>query len=457
MTRFLRTALTVFLAALLIHADQSKGALSMAPQQDFRLKITVDLVTVDVTVHGSPARELTADDFVVYDNNVPQRITHFSRDRLPLAVALVLDESGSLSAYMRQLQAAARTALGSLKPEDKVVLFGFSLFPTRLSDLTQDTDQIVDKLARIKPSGTTNIWDAIYAAAHYLRVKAPDHRRAIILISDDGQLIDWGQTGAAALQEALVADTGVYAIRIAGSAVLYAESDTVRMIARNSGGEYLDAPTGAALAEALHQCVSRLREQYTLGFNPSRPQNNGSFHVLRVALQENAACRDCRIHTRTGYYDGTPPIDRDDYKRIPPSLHRVPASVYTRMSLAAAEMAEANEISFRTEIATPVTALDRVVTRVGVWIDASDVQFKTTDGIHAASLCIALFSASAEGICFGTDWRMLDLRLRDEMYQDVLKSGISYETSLIGSPRTVTAIVYDLNSGKMGIRRIAGK
>jgi Ca-activated chloride channel homolog len=428
----------------------------LPPPQDFKLRVDVDLVTVDVSVYGTPARELRVDDFTVYDNNESQRLIHFSRDQLPLAVALVVDGSGSLYAYARQLQSAARVALGSLKPEDQVVLFGFSMFPTRLSDLTHDPARIIEKLIRLAPSGTTNIWDAIFVAAHYLRDKAPDYRRALILVSDNGQLIQWGQTGNSALEEALVAGAGVYAIRIPGSAELYAESDTVRMIADESGGEYLDAKTGEALMAALNQSVTKLRMQYTLGFNPVKPRDDGSFHTLRVALKGNGACPDCRVHTRKGYYDGAPALGGTATKRIPP-LNDVPALVYSRMTLAAAEISEVKEIPFRASAAADSSSTTRTATKVDLQIDVAGVHFKTGYGLHAANLCIALFGSTADGICYSTDWKVLDLQLREEAYQRTVASGILHSASLRGAPRFITAVVYDMSNGKMGLQRLTMK
>ena len=51
-----------------------------------------------------------------------QQVAHFSRDQLPLAVALVVDLSGSIQPFLRPLRYATLTALKTLKPEDQVAL-----------------------------------------------------------------------------------------------------------------------------------------------------------------------------------------------------------------------------------------------------------------------------------------------------------------------------------------------
>ena len=83
-----------------------------------KIKVDVALVTTEVTVLGAAALDLRAEDFVVYDNGVAQQVTHFSRDKLPLAVALLMDRSSSIKPYLSVLQRAAVSALGQLRAEE---------------------------------------------------------------------------------------------------------------------------------------------------------------------------------------------------------------------------------------------------------------------------------------------------------------------------------------------------
>jgi hypothetical protein len=65
-------------------------------------------------------------DFEVREEGVAQKIALFSRDELPLNVALVLDLSDSIGPFLGPLQKAAKTTLAALKAEDQVALFTFS-------------------------------------------------------------------------------------------------------------------------------------------------------------------------------------------------------------------------------------------------------------------------------------------------------------------------------------------
>src|SRR5262245_45152990 len=71
------------------------------PEKDgFRLKVNVSMVLVEATVRDNKGRiinDLKREDFRVLEDGVEQQITYFSRDELPLAVALLVDGSSSIS------------------------------------------------------------------------------------------------------------------------------------------------------------------------------------------------------------------------------------------------------------------------------------------------------------------------------------------------------------------------
>src|ERR1035438_3873978 len=107
----------------------------------FTLKVDVSLVLVEVTVRddkGRIANDLKPEDFRVFEDGVEQRISYFSRDELPLAMALVVDGSSSISPVLPGLHHAAYDTLSQLKPEDEVALYAFAAHPERLVDRSEE-------------------------------------------------------------------------------------------------------------------------------------------------------------------------------------------------------------------------------------------------------------------------------------------------------------------------------
>jgi VWFA-related protein len=105
-------------------------------------RVNVRMVTVDAQVldkksgHAIPA--LKADDFQVYEDKVPQRISMFSQDELPISVVLLFDLTDSVRPVLKPLADGALQALQHLKPEDEVAVMTYSSTAQLIQDFTTD-------------------------------------------------------------------------------------------------------------------------------------------------------------------------------------------------------------------------------------------------------------------------------------------------------------------------------
>src|SRR3974377_903954 len=88
---------------------------------NFKLRTDVSLVVVEATVrdqNGGIVNDLAQENFHIYEDGVEQHIRYFSRDELPLAVALVVDASGSMGPALRHMHPVAYNTLYALTPND---------------------------------------------------------------------------------------------------------------------------------------------------------------------------------------------------------------------------------------------------------------------------------------------------------------------------------------------------
>jgi len=277
--------------------------------------VNVELVVVDTTVRdrqGAIVDNLKQEDFHLFEDNVEQKITHFSRDELPLAIALVVDRSGSMGPVIDALRRAAYDTLSQLKPEDQVALFSFAGTSERLEDLTTDRERIADDIATITAGGSTNITDALYQAAVYLGRAAPNSRHAIVLVSDnDGTVAGYAGNGDV-IRMGLETETAIYSIKV--KAESFSRMLTVPMpsigagsvpkIAKETGGEVIDAHDPANVPGAMATVISRLKRRYSLGYVSSNPRHDGKFRQIEVRVRDTnlKAKSDYKIYARSGYY-----------------------------------------------------------------------------------------------------------------------------------------------------------
>jgi VWFA-related protein len=160
--------------------------------QQETIRIKTDLVTLDALVTDKKTREiirnLTIQDFELFEDDARQQIEHFSQDKLPLSVVLPLDISPSVHPVIEEIQKGALQAPGHLKPEDEVALMVFAGVPELIQDFTKDRKVIADKvgLALTRDGHGARIHEAIGAAARQFKhATIPTSRRVVIVITDN--------------------------------------------------------------------------------------------------------------------------------------------------------------------------------------------------------------------------------------------------------------------------------
>ena len=292
-----------------------------SPRQDqldgFKLKVDVNLVLVEATVrgeYGGIVDGLTREDFRVSENGVEQDLRYFSRDELPLAVALVVDRSGSMAPVIRELRHAAYDAIARLKPDDRVAVFAFAARAEQLQGLTADRQRIADAIARIHAGGSTVIPDALYEAAQYLARAAPNRRHAIILISDNENTLEGYTNESKVTRLALETETVIYSVKIGegmqahyhGWPVLLPlfRDVSVAKITRETGGEVIEASNDRMLQSAMATVISRLKQRYTLGYQTTNHRRDGAFRPIEIRVGQGSSGSPSRysVYARRGYY-----------------------------------------------------------------------------------------------------------------------------------------------------------
>ena len=186
----------------------------------FRFKSGVELVNVTATVSDSNGRfvpNLRQEDFLVYEDGQLQTITHFSAERVPVSLGLVLDTSGSMAGDKIK---AARSALNRFLDDlfdldDEMFLYQFSNSPVLVQGWTMDRRRLSAAIAWVTPNGGTAMYDAV-AEALPLAAGGVNRKKALIVISDGNDTSS--RTGIRKLkQDIRESEVLVYAIGIDGN------------------------------------------------------------------------------------------------------------------------------------------------------------------------------------------------------------------------------------------------
>jgi len=180
-------AIALALAVASLGAQQDAGRAS-DEKEAFRFKSGVELINVTTTVSDASGRfvsGLRKEDFAVYEDDQPVEITHFSSERVPVSLGIVLDTSGSMAgSKIEEAQSALnRFLFDLLDQEDEIFLYRFSNFPVLLQGWTTDRQRLSRVLDRVTANGGTAMYDAV-AEAVPLAQEGQFRKKALVVISD---------------------------------------------------------------------------------------------------------------------------------------------------------------------------------------------------------------------------------------------------------------------------------
>ncbi|HEX2460993.1 MAG TPA: VWA domain-containing protein [Vicinamibacterales bacterium] len=268
-----------------------------------RFRATIDTVQVSVTVtdvNGRLVTGLSRDDFEVLEDGTPQPITVFTDERVPISLGVLLDSSDSMRG---QRITDARGAVDRfvstlLEAGDEAFIAAFNHKPRLVSVWTQPPAMLAGTLDQLFASGATALYDALVASAPLFGRRA--HARAAMIVISDG--VDTASDVSLRRASDIIRrfEPLVYAIAIdseRASPAARVNPEALREITATSGGYTEVVRTSADLGPATERIANELNKQYTLGYVPSKPPDNG-WRGIRVRVRNT----DYFTRARRGYY-----------------------------------------------------------------------------------------------------------------------------------------------------------
>jgi VWFA-related protein len=345
----MRAPYALILAALIAAtAAVAETAVAGAQSQEgFRFRSGVDLVNVTATVTDESGRfvsGLRREDFTVYEDGKLQDVSHFSNDRVPVSLGIVLDTSGSMSA---EKMSAARSAIDRLiydllDKDDELFLVEFATRARLRQDWTTDRGLISRAVRETNATGGTAIYDAVATAIP--TAQAGVHVKKALLVISDGNDTNSSTSVGSLRQQIRESDVLVYALGIDGSGSRRADvvrppvqiplplpfpfpggrrpqpgrppiggggsggggwpsapgdrvnADALRQITDDTGGRTEIVRGSEGLGPATARIADELSKQYYLGYS-SNTERDGQWHSIRVNVRD----KRLNVRARRGY------------------------------------------------------------------------------------------------------------------------------------------------------------
>ena len=275
-----------------------------------------NLVPLSVTVTDGNkqfVRGLTAADFAVFEDGVPQQVQFFEATDIPLDLIILLDTSSSMSDKMDVVHEAAVGFVKTLRAGDRGAVVAFADGVDIVQMLTSDRTALEQAIRRTAAKGATSLHNALYISLKQFGRGAQQEgavRRQAIAVLSDGEDTSSLVTFDDVLSVARKSGVSVYPIALqskyasarlvsTGQRRYYSESEyAMRTLAQETGAQAF-FPTQVFELKGIYGVIAQeLSSQYSIAYAPANTRVDGRFRRIVVRVDTRP---ELRLRTRTGY------------------------------------------------------------------------------------------------------------------------------------------------------------
>ena len=291
------------LLAVLFAAERAGGR--NVSQTDPTFSAGVDLVVLHPTVSnrkGAVVGGLEKENFRVFEDGQPQNIRIFQHEDVPVAVGLVVDNSGSMQRKRKDVTDAALAFVRSSNSHDQMFIVNFNEHVTfglpNTELFSANSAELETALNAVPANGRTALYDAIDVALAHL-AKAKLDKKVLIVISDGGDNASH-HTLPETLDEVQRSSAIIYTIGLIDEYDSDRNPSVLKKIASATGGEMFEPEETGAVVPICERIASDIRNQYTIRYVPSDSKQNSAYHAIRVVVTGQRG-EKYNVRARTGY------------------------------------------------------------------------------------------------------------------------------------------------------------
>ncbi len=287
--------------------QQDNPEYQLNDQGVFVFKKDVDEVMLHATVIDDHQHIITTLDkgaFTVFEDGKPQSIISFHHVDIPVAMGILIDNSGSMREKRAKVNQAALNLVRSSNPKDEVFVVNFNDEQYLDQDFTNNLLKLKEALDKIDARGGTALYDAVVASAEHLKQNGRLEKKVLFVVTDGEDNASSESLERAVKQLQQENSPTIYAIGILGDEEHPRRAKKALEILCERTGGIAFFPKTLDEVDAISRTIANdIRNQYAIGYKPSTPKGAGGFRQVRVEAKAKGHGK-LMVRTKSGYYAG---------------------------------------------------------------------------------------------------------------------------------------------------------
>ncbi|MGI9056265.1 MAG: VWA domain-containing protein [Pyrinomonadaceae bacterium] len=310
--------------------------LAVSAQNDDEINVDTSIVRLNigaVSRSGQPVKNLTKENFSIYEDGVKQDIIRFEPTAAPFSVVMILDMSGSTLGFRQTIQQSAFRFVDALAPNDRIAVIEFYDKVNLLNDFTENRKTVAHSISVANGRGKTKLYSAINLALQ--KLNGEGNRRKAVIVLTDGVDTDVRNNDRSFLDKvkeeniltAIVPDNSEILSRVisragdqgvtiyplalpTGDPAKLAEPTPVQVamysaararlqtLAKRTGGTLNAINRLEEMGRLYAEVAADIRALYTVEYQPSNEKRDGKWREIKIEINRP----ELITRTRPGYY-----------------------------------------------------------------------------------------------------------------------------------------------------------
>jgi VWFA-related protein len=266
---------------------QAQATPAAHPGAPFSMRVTVPLVTLDVSVlteNGYFVPDLKKENFRVVEDGVPQTVSSFSERHGAITAVLLLECTADLSPWQLNALRASFRFTRTLKNEDWTALILFDRHLHIAQDFTQDKSAVQEVLSKVDLplSREINMFDALIETLD--RLQQVEGRKYIVLMASGRDTFSKAVLDDVLKRLETAKDTVIYSIDTGRGLHHLQDENQMSVFARMTGGRVFFPVSEDEYGDAFRDIGQTIRNHYLLSYSSTNKAQDGHWHAIKVAV-----------------------------------------------------------------------------------------------------------------------------------------------------------------------------